>query len=78
MNYFFKKNTLINFFVVIVKSETTTVFRILTYLFVKPVIFSDVGVSKIIVTLLLSPHKHVLEWGLLPRIQLSIFCQWSM
>lgn len=41
MNYLKKKNTLINFFVVIVKSETTTVFRILTYLFVKPVIFSD-------------------------------------
>lgn len=42
MNYLFK-NTFINFLVVIVKSETTTVFRILTYLFVKPVIFSNVG-----------------------------------
>lgn len=35
MNYLFK-NIFIDFFVVIVKSETTTVFRTLTYLFVKP------------------------------------------
>lgn len=63
MNYF-KKNILINFFVVIVKFEIIIVFCILIYLFVKFVIFSDVGVLKIIVMLFLFFYKYVFEWGL--------------
>lgn len=63
MNYFFK-NILINFFVVIVKFEIIIVFCILIYLFVKFVIFSDVGVLKIIVMLFLFFYKYVFEWGL--------------
>lgn len=63
MNYFFL-NILINFFVVIVKFEIIIVFCILIYLFVKFVIFSDVGVLKIIVMLFLFFYKYVFEWGL--------------
>lgn len=63
MNYL-KKNILINFFVVIVKFEIIIVFCILIYLFVKFVIFSDVGVLKIIVMLFLFFYKYVFEWGL--------------
>lgn len=63
MNYLFK-NIFINFFVVIVKFEIIIVFCILIYLFVKFVIFSDVGVLKIIVMLFLFFYKYVFEWGL--------------
>lgn len=63
MNYLFK-NIFINFFVLIVKFEIIIVFCILIYLFVKFVIFSNVGFLKIIVMLFLFFYKYVFEWGL--------------